>query len=83
MSVTRNILFKFKATSSHVNKGFPHRGSSIVKVPGDVSPARVYFFKLSSLAKGILFANFSPFSLSKGMLFGNLGQRMSNFGNSC
>ena len=51
--------------------------------------ARVYFFKLSSLAKGILFAdfspfslakginfaNFSPFSLGKGMLFGNLGQR--------
>ena len=34
-------------------------GSSIVKVPGDVPPGRVYFFKLSRLAKGILFANFS------------------------
>ena len=51
------------------------RGSSIVKVPGDVPPARVCFFKRSSLAKGILFANFHPFSLGKGMLFGNFGQR--------
>ena len=33
-------------------------GSSIVKVPGDVPPARVCFFKPSSLAKGILFGNF-------------------------
>ena len=32
-------------------------------------------FKLSSLAKGILFANFSQFSLGKGMVFGNLAQR--------
>ena len=46
-------------------------GSSIVKVPGDVPPARVYFFKPSSLAKGILFANFSLFSLAKGILFTN------------
>ena len=64
-------------------------GSSIVKVPGDVPPARVCFFKPSSLAKGILFAKFSPFSLAKdilfanfrpfslgkGILFGNFGQR--------
>ena len=50
-------------------------GSSIVKVPGDVPPARVYFFKLSSLAKGILFATFSPFGLAKGIVFGNLRQR--------
>ena len=50
-------------------------GSSIVKVPGDVPPARVCFFKPSSLAKGILFANFRPFSLGKGILFGNFGQR--------
>ena len=28
-------------------------------VPGDVLPARLYLCKLSSLAKGILFANFS------------------------
>ena len=47
----------------------------MVKVPGDVPPTRVYFFKLSSLAKGILFANFSPLSLGKGILFGYLGQR--------
>ena len=46
-------------------------GSSIVKVPGDVPPARVCFFKPSSLAKGILFAKFSPFSLAKGILFAN------------
>ena len=54
--------------------GFDHGGgggSSIVKVPGDVPPARVCFFKSSSLAKGILFANFSPFSLAKGILFAN------------
>ena len=50
-------------------------GSSIVKVPGDVTPARVCFFKPSSLAKGILFANFRPFSIGKGVLFGNFGQR--------
>ena len=46
-------------------------GSSIVKVPWDVPPARVCFFKPSSLANGILFANFSPFSLAKGILFAN------------
>ena len=46
-------------------------GSSIVKVPGDVPPARVRFFKPSSLAKGMLFANFSSFSLFKGILFAN------------
>ena len=39
---------------------------------GDVPPARVYFFKLSSLAKGKLFSNFSPFSLGKSMLFVNV-----------
>ena len=50
-------------------------GSSIVKVPGDVPPARVCFFKPSSLAKGLLFANFRPFSLGEGILFGNFGQR--------
>ena len=49
-------------------------GPSIVKVPWDVPPARVYSFKLSSLAKGILFANFSPFSLGKGMLFVSFGR---------
>ena len=46
-------------------------GSSIVKVPGDVPPARVCFFKPSSLAKGIPSANFSSFSLAKGILFAN------------
>ena len=34
-------------------------GSSIVRVPGDVPPSRVYFFRTSSLAKGILLGNFS------------------------
>ena len=52
-------------------------GSAIVKVPGDVLPARVYFFKLSGLAKGILFPNFRPFSLGKGMLFVNVGRFLS------
>ena len=58
-------------------------GSSIVKVPGDVPPARVCFFKPSSLAKGILFANFRPFSLGKGKLLAILVKELSNFGNSC
>ena len=48
--------------------------SSIVRVTGDVPPAIVYFFKLSILAKGILFANFSPFSLAKGILFANFSR---------
>ena len=59
-----------------MSRSFPQStgggGSSIVKVPGDVPPARVYFFKLSTLVKGILFANFSPFSLGKGMLYVNI-----------
>ena len=48
-------------------------GSFIVKVLEDVPPARVYIFKLSGLAKGILFATFSPFSLGKRMLV-NVGR---------
>ena len=48
-------------------------GSSIVKVPEDVPPARVYFFKLSSPVKGTRFANFSPFSLGKGVIFTKIG----------
>ena len=60
-------------------------GSSIVKVPGHVPPTRVCFFKPSSPAKGIRFANFSPFSLAKDILFANfrpfsLGKGIS-FGN--
>ena len=47
-------------------------------------PAKVYFFRLSSLAKGMPFANSSPFSLGKGMLFGNFslgkGMLFDNFG---
>ena len=60
-------------------------------------PASVYFFKLPSLVKGILFASLVhlvwarvcflailvDFSLSKGMLFGNYGQKNVEFGNSC
>ena len=47
-------------------------GSSIVKVPGDVPPTRVYFFALfwaSSLAKGILFGNFSRVESRQGYAF--------------
>ena len=47
-------------------------GSSILKVPRDVPPTRVYFFQISGLAMGILYGNLSP---GKGMLFGNFGQR--------
>ena len=50
-------------------------GSSIVKVPGDVPPARVYFFQLFSLANGILLPILVDFNPGKGMLFGNFGQR--------
>ena len=42
-------------------------GSSIVKVPGDVPPARVYFF--GSLAKGVLFGNFSRVRSRQGYAF--------------
>ena len=63
-----------------VEHGVGGESSSIVKVPGDVPPARVYFFKLSSLAKGIRFANFSPFSLGKGMLLGNFSRFWSGQG---
>ena len=49
-------------------------GSSIVMVPGDVPPARVCFFKPSSLAKGILFANFRPYFLAIFV------KELSNFG---
>ena len=72
-------------------------GSSIVKVPGDVPPTRECFFKPSSLAKGILFANFSPFSRprvyflpifahlvwARVCFLAILVKEMSNFGNSC
>ena len=40
-------------------------GSSIVKVHGDVPPARVYFFKLSSLAMGILLPIFVHLVLAR------------------
>ena len=46
-------------------------------------PARVCFFKPSSLAKGILFANFRPFCLGRVYFLASLVKEMSNFGNSC
>ena len=67
-----------KAGKLECSKNHGGGGSSIVKVAGDVPPARVCFFKPSSLAKGILFANFRPLSLGKGILFGNFGQRNVN-----
>ena len=84
-SIQKCYLF----TRDSINRDEAQGASSIVKVPGDVPPARVCILKPSGLAKGILFANFSPFSLAKGILFanfrpfslgkgilfGNLGQR--------
>ena len=35
--------------SSYVHLALIHGGSSIVKVPGDVPPARVYFLPISSI----------------------------------
>ena len=74
--------------------GLTVSSSSKVKVPEDVPPARVYCLELSSLVKGIIFANFSPLSLSKGILLTLLVSTrvcflaisvkvLSNFGNSC
>ena len=50
-------------------------GSSIVKVPGDVPPTRVYFFGLLVLPSVYFSAILVELSLGKGMLFGNFGQR--------
>ena len=49
-------------------------GSSIVKVPGDVPPTRVYFFGLLVKPRVYFLAIFVEFSLGKGMLCGNFGQ---------
>ena len=50
-------------------------GSSIVKVPGDVPPATVYFFGLLVYSRVYFLATLVELSLGKGMLFGNFGQR--------
>ena len=51
--------------------------SSIVKVPGDVPPARVYLFGLLVLPRIYFLAISVDFRLGMGMgmLFGNFGQR--------
>ena len=53
----------------------PPGGSSIVKVPRDVPPARVYFFGLLVYPRVYILAILIEFSLGKGMVFGNFGQR--------
>ena len=58
-------------------------GSSIVKVPGDVPPARVYFFKLSSLAKGILLPILVHLVWARVCFLAISVKEMSNFANSC
>ena len=58
-------------------------GSSIVKVPGDVPPARVYFFGLLVQPRVYFLAILVELSLGKGMLFGNFVKEMSKFGNFC
>ena len=73
------LFFGFGCVLTSWSRG----GSSIVKVPGDVPPARVYIFQPSSLAKGILFANSRQFSLGRGILLAILVEEISNFGNSC
>ena len=45
--------------------------SSIVKVPGDVPPARVYFLEPLVEPRVYFLAILVEFSLGKGMLFGN------------
>ena len=49
-------------------------GSSIVKVPGDVPPTRVYFFGLLVYPRVYFLAILVEFNLSKGILCGNFGQ---------
>ena len=61
----------------------PGGGSSIVKVPGDVPPARVYFFKLSSLAKCILLPILVHLVWARVCFLTISVKEMSNFGNSC
>ena len=50
-------------------------GSSIIKVPGDAPPTRVYFFGLLVWPRVYFLAILVELSLGKGMLFGNFGQR--------
>ena len=49
-------------------------GSSIVKVPGEGPPIRVYFFGLLVWPRVYFLAILVEFSLGKGMLCSNLGQ---------
>ena len=46
-----------------------------VQVPGDVPPARVYFFELLVWTRVYFLAISIQFSLGKGMPFGNFGKR--------
>ena len=48
-----HFIFHYFYTVSSVG-GWASGGSSVVKVPGDMPRARVYFFNIS-LAKGIIF----------------------------
>ena len=56
--------------------------SSIVKVPGDVTPTRGYTFRTSCLAKSILFGNLS-LDKSTVCFLAILAKEKSNFGNLC
>ena len=58
-------------------------GVSIVKVPEDMPPARVYFLKLSSLAKGIFLPILVHLVWARVYLLAISVKEMSNFGNSC
>ena len=65
------MIFSFsKAKFLHGGGG----SSSIVKVPGDVPPTRVYFFGLLVKPWVYFLAILVEFSLGKGMLCGNFGQ---------
>ena len=57
-------------------------GSSIVKVPADVPPARVYFFGLLVQPRVYILAISVEFSLGKDTFFGTLVTEMSKFGSS-
>ena len=72
---------------SAVQRNLPKGGGGFFHSKGTWGCAarKDILFKLSSLADGIRFANFSPFSQGKGMLFGNFsrfwqGMLFGNFG---
>ena len=88
------IEYALKQMDIHRWKCHGGGGSSIIKVPGDVPPARVCFLKPSSLAKGILLVHlvqprvyflpiFAHLVWARVHFLAILVKEMSDFGNFC